>query len=125
MQRTATASVAALTAPVLGLAGGIAVVMTHPGHASQLWLVWAPLAVALSTSAAAVLVYGLRRWTELAALHPVRVRDVAVPVAAIATIGVVAINVTRVLPERAHANATWHNGLLVSLVVLVQLRVNP
>src|SRR5215211_6161639 len=118
MRRPAVVSLAAFAAPVVGLAGGIVVVMTHPGRAAPLWWVWAPLAVALSTSAALVVVYGFRRWIDLIALCQVRVRDVAVPVVAIATVGVLAINVTRVLPDRAHADAPWQNGLLVSLVVL-------
>lgn len=118
MRRRATASLAAFAVLALGLAGGSVLVLKHPGQWTPLWRLWAPLAVALSTSAAAVLVYGLRRWSELIALHPVRVRNVALPVAAVATMGVLAINVTRFLPERADANGTWQNGLLVSLVVI-------
>jgi hypothetical protein len=123
--RKAMAWLATVAVLALGLAGGIVLVLNHPGQSTPLWALWAPLAVAVSTSAAAVLVYGIRRWFELNTLlkqpRPqlrVRVRSVAIPVAVFATVAVLIINVPRFLPERTDAHATWQNGLLVSLVVL-------
>jgi hypothetical protein len=123
--KKATAWLATAAVLALGLAGGIVLVLNHPGQSTPLWKLWAPLAVALSTSAAAVLIYGIRRWFELNALlkptpelPPVRVRSVALPVAIFATVAVLIINGPRFLLERVDAHATWQNGLLVSLVVL-------
>ncbi|MEU7875867.1 hypothetical protein [Dactylosporangium sp. NPDC049140] len=77
--------------------------------------VWAALAIALGGCSGAILTYGRRRWTELTAEHPVRVREVAGPVSAIAVSGVLAVNVTRFLPG---PTGFWHSGLLVCVAIL-------
>ncbi|MET7400326.1 hypothetical protein ABZS66_43255 [Dactylosporangium sp. NPDC005572] len=101
----------------LGLFVGAGVVAAyryqHP-H-GPLPLVWAALAVALGGCAGGILMYGRRRWAELTAVHPVRVREVAGPVVVIAVGGVLAVNVTRFLPGPA---GSWHSGLLVCLAIL-------
>jgi hypothetical protein len=82
VQRPTSLSAAGLArlAPVLGLSLGIGIVVNHPLRRTPGWPVWAVLALALTTTAGAVAVYGLERWAELAALHIVRVRAVARPV---------------------------------------------
>jgi hypothetical protein len=121
MRRPTQVSLAgpARAAPMLGLVLGITLVLTFPNRAAPLWLVWAPLALAVSTAAGAVFAYGLRRWAELVALHPVRVRDVAVPLTAIATFSLLAVNVTDILSGPARGN--WRNAVLVTLALLAGL----
>ena len=93
----------------LGLVLGVVIVLTpSTSRDAPLWVVWASLAVALTTAAGAVFGYGLARWSELAALRPIRVRDVAVPVAGLMTIAVLAALTSVVLTLTAHhAGAGW------------------
>lgn len=101
----------------LGLLVGTGVVAAywHEHPHDPLPLVWAALAIALGGCAGGVLTYGQRHWAELTGVHPVRVREVAGPVVAIAVGGVLAVNVTRFLPG---PTGYWHSGLLVSLAIL-------
>jgi hypothetical protein len=110
------ASAPGFAAPVAGFVLGVVLVWTYPGRAASLWLLWAPLALALSTASGALFVYGLRRWVDLNALHPVRVSDVAAPVVAAETVGVLGINVPFFLPGAAHAN--WRNSVLLTFALL-------
>ena len=82
------------TVPVgLSAALGIGIVLTSSRavRAASLWWVWAPLAVALTTTGGAILVYGLDRWAELTSDHPTSVRQVAPRIAAIGTIAAVSV----------------------------------
>jgi hypothetical protein len=60
-------------------------------------LVWAPLAVALTTTGGAVLVYGLDRWAELSTYRRTRVRDVAPRIVAVAIISSSGVVMTQLL----------------------------
>ncbi|WP_238007127.1 hypothetical protein KZZ52_37225 [Dactylosporangium sp. AC04546] len=101
----------------MGLLAGAGVVAgyQHQHPHAPMPLVWAALAVALGGCSGGILTYGLRRWAELTAEHPARVREVAGPVVAIAVGGVLAVNVTRFLPG---PTGYWHSGLLVCLAIL-------
>jgi len=82
------------TVPVgLGAALGIGIVLTSSDavRAAPLWWVWAPLAVALTTTGGAIFVYGLDRWAELTSDHPTSARRVAPRIAAIGTIAAVSV----------------------------------
>lgn len=119
MRRSARSRIAGFAAPALGLVSGVLLVLTFPNQAAPLWLLWAPLAIALSTAGGAVFTYGRRRWADLCALHPVRVRDVAAPVVAIEIGGIVTVNSTLFLHGAAHED--WRGGLLVTLVLLLAI----
>jgi hypothetical protein len=114
MQRPAKVSLMRL-APVLGLGIGGTLVLTSPHQSAPLWLVWASLVLALGATAGVVFVYGLNRWAELVALHPVRVRDVAAPIFVIELVGLLAVNATQFLPG-VHGNG--RNALLTTLAIL-------
>jgi hypothetical protein len=73
---------------------------------APLWPVWASLAVALTSVAGAVFGYGLARWADLAALRPVRVRDVAVPAAGLLAVAVLAGLTGLALTVTAHRAGT-------------------
>jgi hypothetical protein len=117
MRRSAWSWLAGFAAPALGLVFGTVLVLTSPNQAAPLWLLWAPLAIALSTAAGAVFTYGRRRWAELCVLHRVRVREVAAPVVAIEIGGIATVNSTLFLHGAAHED--WRGGLLVTLVLLL------
>jgi hypothetical protein len=68
VQRLTRLSAASLAPVGLGLVFGVAFVLTSAYRDAPLWWVWAPLAVALTTAAGAVFLYGLNRWAELARL---------------------------------------------------------
>src|SRR5216684_5192618 len=106
---------ARLAVPVLGLVVGVVVVVTSPDRNAPLWLVWAPVAVALSTAGGAVFSYGWRRWADLRALHPVRVFDVAGPTGILVVVSLVP-NLALFLPGAAQAN--WRSALLVTFATL-------
>lgn len=76
---------------VAGLVIGTAIAFSSYSNRTGLWLVWAPLAAALSAAAGVVSVYGLRRWDDLQVLNPTRIRDVAGPVVLIAIVGVLGV----------------------------------
>jgi hypothetical protein len=73
---------------------------------APLWPVWASLAVARTSVAGAVFGYGLARWADLAALRPVRVRDVAVPAAGLLAVAVLAGLTGLALTVTAHRAGT-------------------
>lgn len=60
--------------PVLGLALGTWIALASPYREAPGWPAWAALAVALTTAAGAVFVYGLERWAELRELRVIRLR---------------------------------------------------
>jgi hypothetical protein len=93
----------------LGFVFGVVIVLTPSTFRdAPLWPVWASLAVALTGAAGLVFGYGLARWAELSALHPIGVRDVAVPVAALLTVAVLTGLTGLVLTVTAHrAGAGW------------------
>jgi len=84
-----------------------------------MWLLWAPLALGVSTADGAVLVYGFRRWADLVALQRVRVSEVAAPIGAVAVISVLGINVTALLPGPAHT--IWRNSVPLTLSLLTSI----
>lgn len=102
--------------PFIGLVLGLVLVVTSADRAAPQWWLWAPLALASSTAAGVVLVYGARRWTELSALHPLRMREVTTPVAAVVLGGTLGINVPVLLPGTDHAD--WRGGLLLTLPLI-------
>jgi hypothetical protein len=94
---------------VLGFVLGVGIVLTpSTAREAPLWVVWASLAVSLTSAAGAVFGYGVARWAELCALRPVAVRDVAAPVAALTTVAVLAALTSIVLTVTAHrSGAGW------------------
>jgi hypothetical protein len=101
----------------LGLALGISLADTYPGRvALPGWLLWAPSAIALSGAAGAVFTYGLHRWVELAALHPVSARDAAVRVSAIAAAGLLVVNFT--LPLAGSHLGDWRRAALTTIAII-------
>jgi hypothetical protein len=89
-------------APVVGFIYGGVVAGTFPGHAAPLWLVWAAFAVAATTAAGALFVYGLGRWRELNHLSAVSVREVVWPVMALVVVSLVLMNLTAFIPGPSH-----------------------
>jgi len=118
-QRQAMRWCAGVAAPLVGALVGAALVVTSTYQRASLWFVWAPLAVALTTAAGVVFTYGLHRWTDLKALHPVRKRDVAWPVTGIAVFALALTNSTAFLPGPAREQL--RGGLLTSFVLLAAL----
>jgi hypothetical protein len=106
---------ARLAVPVLGLAIGVFIVETSPDRDAPLWLVWAPLAVALSAAGGAVFSYGWRRWADLRAMLTVGVSDVAAPIGILIVVSLLP-DLTLSLPGPAQAN--WRSSLLVTFATL-------
>jgi hypothetical protein len=107
----------------LGVVSGVMIVLTpSAARGAALWPVWASLAVALTSAAGVVFGYGLARWADLSALRPVRVRDVAVPVAGLLAVAVLAGLGGLALTVMAHrAGAGWsafRGWALVSVALL-------
>jgi hypothetical protein len=102
----------------LGFAFGLYYVLTSPYRHDALWLAWAPLLVALTTTAGAAFPYGLDRWAELGQLlngHAVRVRDVASRVAPIAVVTLL-IGVASTRSPVLHAN--WRGVALFAVSII-------
>jgi hypothetical protein len=118
-QRRAVPWLAGLAAPLVGTLTGAALVLTSTYQRTSLWVIWAPLAVVLTTAAGVVFTYGLRRWTDLKKLRPVRKRDVAWPVTGIAVVALVVTNSTAFLPGSEREQL--RGGLLTSFVLLAAL----
>jgi len=110
MQRPKTVSVTQLvrgSAAGLGFVFGVMIVLTpSTARGAPLWVVWASLAVALTSTAGVVFGYGLARWAELSTLRPVRVRDVIVPVAGLLIVAVLTGLTGVVLSVTAHRAGT-------------------
>lgn len=90
----------------LGLVFGVAFVLTSPYRDAPLWWVWAPLAVALTTTAGAFFGHGLDRWAELAyLLHQptVRVRIAAPRVTAVAVLALLGLLGSTLFPGSARS----------------------
>jgi hypothetical protein len=104
-----------LAIPVLGLVVGAVVVATYPRKDAPLWLVWALLAVGLSTAGGAAFTYGWNRWADLCALHRVRVRDVVAPVGIVVGVSILP-NLALFL--RGPAQGNWRSSLLVTFASL-------
>ena len=93
---------------------------------APLWPVWASLAVALTSTAGLVFGYGLARWADLSALCPVRVRDVAVPVAGLLAVAVLAGLTGLALTLTAHRAGTgWQAFRGWALVAVALLGAVP
>jgi hypothetical protein len=96
-----------VSAAGLGFVLGVVIVLTPSTcRSSPLWAVWASLAVALTSAAGAVFGYGLARWSDLSALCPIRIRDVAVPVVSLVTLAAVVALASVVLTVTAHRAGT-------------------
>jgi hypothetical protein len=104
---------------VAGLVIGAAIASTAYSHHTGLWLVWAPLAAALTAAAGVVFVYGLRRWADLQVLHPTRVRDVAGPVAFIAAVGILGVISPGYIHLLPGSSADAWGGLLVVFAIVL------
>jgi hypothetical protein len=121
VQRPTRMSAAGLVrfAPVgLGLAAGIGFAETSVYRSAPLWPVWASLAVALTTAAGAVFVYGFARWAELSTLLMSRtptVRDVTGPVAARLTIALLGVLGLVLVPMPTRSS--WRGAALVALAI--------
>ncbi|GIF70773.1 hypothetical protein [Asanoa siamensis] len=57
---------------VLGAASGLAIALWSTHRGSDLWVVWAGMAIGLTTASGAVFGYGLARWPEILAAGAVR-----------------------------------------------------
>jgi hypothetical protein len=116
------AGVARLAPVGLGLAMAIGIVGTSAHRDAPLWPVWASLAVALTTAAGAIFVYGFDRWTELSTLllsRTVRLRDVNAPAAAgvaIALLGVLGSVLLSALLSRP-TGSSWRGAALVVIAI--------
>lgn len=112
----------AYLAPGLGLVFGILAVITSTHKDAPLWWVWAPIAIALTTTAGAVFTYGLGRWGDLAELsrrhqvRQVRVRDVAALLVAMVIVTLAADLGSMRLPEPGRAN--WRAVALITITVV-------
>ncbi|WP_405064968.1 hypothetical protein OG558_23765 [Kribbella sp. NBC_01510] len=104
------------TPPLLGLAFGVALVRSSSGRGDSLWWLWAPLALSACATSGLVFVYGVRRWAELTKADQVRVRDVAMPVAAVVVAGTLAINVPAILTGTDDGSV--RSGVLLTLPLL-------
>ncbi|MQA98284.1 MAG: hypothetical protein GEV11_28165 [Streptosporangiales bacterium] len=126
MQRP-TIRVAGVCSVGLGLVSGVAIVLTPTTvRSSPVWVVWAALAITLTTTAGAVFAYGLGRWAELTALRPVRARDVVLPLAGLLAAGVLAALVSIVVTAMAHqAKADWSAVRGWALTLLAGLGTMP
>jgi hypothetical protein len=121
VKRIISGSPGVFVAVLLGSGIGIALVLTNEGRSDPLWLVWAPLAIALCITCGAVWSYGLRRWSELKSLYAVTIRGVTIPITSIALVGVLGVNVTRFLPDSAHTNGP--GGVLLSLSIVASIPI--
>lgn len=89
-------AVVVLVGFLLGVGVAASAIADHPGAADRDWVVvWSGLAVALSTSSAAVFVLGLRRSADVADVRPVRWGPIralaAVTVAVVAVLAVASV----------------------------------
>jgi len=111
----------------LGFVSGVMIVSTpSAARGAPLWPVWASLAVALTSTAGLVFGYGLARWADLSALCPVRVRDVAVPVAGLLAVAVLAGLTGLALTLTAHRAGTgWQAFRGWALVAVALLGAVP
>ena len=91
-----------LSAPAVGFIYGTVVALSFPRHAAPLWLVWMAFAVAATTAAGALFAYGLGRWRELNELSTVHVREVILPVAALATVSLILMNIAALAATPSH-----------------------
>jgi hypothetical protein len=98
-----------------GLGFGFALAATAGTKDEPLWQVWQPLALAQGGTAGAVLVYGWRRWRELAARRPVSLGTVWKPVVAVALAGLALINLTPVDPDGTN---NWRSAATLSSSVV-------
>src|SRR6266487_3344266 len=123
VRRVRRARLVRLSAVGLGFAFGFVIILTPSTcRSAPLWVVWASLAVALTSAAGAVFGYGLARWSDLSALRPIRMRDVIVPVASLTTsaaaVGVASVALT-VTAHRAGTDWSAVRGwALVSAAVV-------
>lgn len=104
------------TLPVgLGAAIGLYVVLTSSSatRAAPMWWVWAPLALAFTTTGGAVFLYGLDRWAELSRYRQPRVRDLAARIVAIAAIAGLSVLGTMLLLS-GPTRSTWRFMALIS-----------
>ncbi len=103
----------------LGFAFGLWFVLSSPYRPAPLWQAWAPLLVALTTTAGAAFPYGLDRWAELGQLldgHQVRVHNVASRVAAVVAVPlVIGVASTRL---HGQAQASWRGVALVAVLLV-------
>ena len=116
MGRSAAREVAV---PVAGLVLGILIVVTYPTRSADLWIVWGPIAVGLTTVSGLVFSYGLRRWADLVAIQPMRSRTVILPVLIGAAGALIVTNVTWLFGGDVHAN--WRNAVLTSFATIASV----
>jgi hypothetical protein len=117
--RLSTAAMGRFALVALGFAFGLWFVLTSPYRPAALWQAWAPLLVALTTTAGAAFPYGLDRWAELGQLlngQPVRVRNVASRVAAVMAVPLlIGVTSTRL---HGQAHASWRHVALVAVLLV-------
>lgn len=106
-------------APAVGLLLGILVAGTYPARDASLWIVWATIAVCLTTVSGLAFSYGLRRWADLVAIQPVRERAVILPVLIGAGLALIGTNITWLLGGDAHAN--WRNSVLTGFATVASV----
>jgi hypothetical protein len=101
--------------PVLGLALGTWIALASPYREAPGWPAWAALAVALTTAAGAVFVYGLERWAELRELRVIRMRAVLHLI-----LGLVALAALLLAAQVPLTGGTgsWRAGALVAITLL-------
>lgn len=80
-----------------------------------MWLLWAPLTVALLTAAGATFTYGYRRWADLLAVRRVAVGSVALPVIGVEIVALLVVNVTAFVPG---AGWNWRGAVVMPFVFL-------
>jgi hypothetical protein len=107
----------------LGFVSGVMIILTpSAARSAPLWPVWASLALALTSTAGVVFGYGLARWADLRAVHPVRVRGVAVPIAGLLSVAALAGLTGLALTVTTHRAGTgwsaFRGWALVSVALL-------
>ncbi|HET8682366.1 MAG TPA: hypothetical protein VFM54_10900 [Micromonosporaceae bacterium] len=105
---------AAVGACAVGI--GVAVTLSSRYRTSDLWPVWAALAVSLCGAAAVVWFYGLHRWRELSSAWQVKVGDAVWPTLAVVT----GVLVSLLFGELASGSpgSAWRGDVLVTVAFL-------
>jgi hypothetical protein len=98
---------------VLGGALGLAIAWSSQYRPAAAWAVWALVVTALTSASGAAWGYGLRRWRELAALTPIRIRDVAAPIGGMWVTAALFGAALQVVSLPSSGRWEWRAGLLL------------
>jgi hypothetical protein len=118
MHRRRIATLARFATMGLGVTFGLYFVLTSPFQHDPLWLVWAPLVIAFTSSAGAVFLYGITRWTELtrSAETHVSIRDAAIRVTPIGIVIIFVLAWSPWLPAPMHFTLRFATLIAIPLL---------